>query len=601
MLRLHETQIAFYSFPRMPPRTETNKRPGRGRLPVESSSPPGSDRLKLSLICLFLVVISWTVYGQILGHDFINYDDEQYVTENAHVLNGLNWADLKWAFTTGHTGYSHPITWLSIQLDAQLYGTWAGGHHLTSLIIHCINAVLVFLLFWRMTGEVWPSAFVAAIFAVHPLHVESVAWVAERKDVLSGLFFLLTLHSYVSYVARPNAGRYLMAVGLFILGILSKPMLVTVPCVLLLLDYWPLRRVSFTGGKQAVGRLVLEKVPFALVAGLWSILTIAAQSSSGATAQVHLALGHRLANAVVSYGMYIWNTVWPQNLTLFYPYPKTIAMGAVMLSGVALVLISVLCIAKRRSSPYLIVGWLWYLGMLVPVVGFIQVGEQARADRYTYLPQIGLSLLAVWGVIELFGKADRGRQVLATVGILLITGLTALACLQTSYWKNSETIWNHSLALTSNNHIAENNLGNDLMKKGRLDEAIVHFRKALEIYANYPEAHNNMGYALANKGNWSEAIPAYRAAMRARPNYPKAHNNLAISLAEVGKREEALAEFREALRIDPEYQEAHVNMAVLLLQLGRRDEAVTHLREALRLKPGDAEVKAQLRQLGVER
>jgi Tfp pilus assembly protein PilF len=428
-----------------------------------------------------------------------------------------------------------------------------------------------------------------------------VAWVAERKDVLSGLFFLLTLHGYVSYVAKRGAGRYLVAVGLFILGILSKPMLVTVPCVLLLLDYWPLRRMSFAGGKEEVGRLVLEKVPFALVAGLWSVLTVAAQSSSGATAQVHLALGHRLANAVVSYGMYIWNTIWPQNLTLFYPYPRTIAMGAVLLSGVVLVLISVLCIAKGRSSPYLIVGWLWYLGMLVPVIGFIQVGEQARADRYTYLPQIGLSLLLVWGVMELFGKADRGRQILATFAVLLITGLTALGCLQTSYWKNSETIWNHSLALTSNNHIAENNLGNDLMKKGRLDEAIVHFRKALEIYANYPEAHNNLGYALANKGNWSEAIPAYRAAMRVRPNYPKAHNNLAISLAETGKTDEALAEFREALRNDSAYQEAHVNMAVLLLQLGRRDEAITHLREALRLKPGDAEVKAQLRQLGVER
>jgi len=402
-------------------------------------------------------------------------------------------------------------------------------------------------------------------------------------------------------VAKRGAGRYLVAVGLFILGILSKPMLVTVPCVLLLLDYWPLRRMSFTGGKEEVGRLVLEKVPFALVAGLWSILTFAAQSTSGATAQVHLALGHRLANAVVSYGMYIWNTIWPQNLTLFYPYPRTIAMGAALLSGIVLVLISVLCIAKRRSSPYLIVGWLWYLGMLVPVIGIVQVGEQARADRYTYLPQIGLSLLLVWGVMELFGKADRGRQILATVAVLFITGLTALGCLQTSYWKNSETIWNHSLALTSNNHIAENNLGNDLMKKGRLDEAIVHFRKALEIYANYPEAHNNLGYALANKGNWSEAIPAYRAAMRVRPNYPKAHNNLAISLAETGKTDEALAEFREALRNDSDYQEAHVNMAVLLLQLGRRDEAITHLREALRLKPGDAEVKAQLRQLGVER
>ena len=578
----------------------------KGRLPVRSHSPAQSERVKAGLVCVLLVILVWIVFGQTLGHEFINYDDEQYVTENAHVLNGLNWSDVKWAFTTGHTGYSHPVTWLTHQLDCQLYGTWAGGHHLTSLIIHSVNVLLLFLLFWRMTRELWPSAFVAALFAIHPLHVESVAWVAERKDVLSGLFFLLTLHAYVAYAARPEAGRYLLTLCFFVLGILSKPMLVTVPCVLLLLDYWPLRRLTLPGSKQtpgsrfSLGRLILEKVPFVLVAALWSILTLTAQSSSGATAQVHLAFGHRIANAFVSYAMYVSNTFWPQDLALFYPYPRT-SMGAVLFSGVFLVLASVICFVKKRSSPYLIVGWLWYLGMLVPVIGFIQVGEQARADRYTYLPQIGLCLLVTWGAMELFGKGNRGRQVLAVVALLFLTGLTVVGCLQASYWQNSEVLWHHSLAVTSDNHVAQNNLGNDLMKKGQLDEAIVHLRKALEIYENYPEANNNLGYALANKGNWAEAIPAYRAAMRVRPNYPKAHNNLAISLAETGKKEEALAEFREALRIDPDYQEAHGNLAVLLLQVGRRDEAVAHLRQALLLKPNDAEVKAQLRQLGVER
>jgi len=571
--------------------------------PATRSSPPAqSERLKLGLICLFLIVISWIVYGQILGHDFINYDDEQYVTENAHVLNGLNWADLKWAFTTGHTGYSHPITWLSIQLDTQLYGKWAGGHHLTSLIIHSINAVLVFLLFWRMTGEVWPSGFVAAIFAIHPLHVESVAWVAERKDVLSGLFFLLTLHGYVSYVAKRGAGRYLVAVGLFILGILSKPMLVTVPCVLLLLDYWPLRRATFTGGKEEVGRLVLEKVPFAIVAALWSLLTFIIQKQTGAVAEgVHFALGQRLANAVVSYGMYIWNTIWPQNLALFYPYPMTIAMGAVLLSGIVLVLISIFCIAKRRSSPYLIVGWLWYVGMLVPVIGFIQVGKQARADRYTYLPQIGLCLLVVWGVVELL-RWRGSRQVLAVIGTFLITGLTALAYVQASYWQNSETVWNHSLAHTAENYVAHNNLGKAVMLKGRLDEAVVHFRRALEICDECSDVHNNLGHALARKGNWAEAVPAYQSAIRTWPTGPNAHNNnnLGIALARIGRSEEAIEQFREALRLDGTYREAHSNLALVLLQLGRRDEAVQHLKEALRLKPDDPQVKAQLKQLGVE-
>ena len=583
------------------------KKTSRGRPTARPPSQVQSERIKSGIVCIFLATIVWIAFGQTLRHEFINYDDEEYVTENVHVLNGLNWPDVKWAFTTGHTGYAHPVTWLTHQLDCQLYGTWAGGHHLTSLVIHTVNSLLLFLLFWRMTRDLWPSAFVAALFAIHPLHVESVAWVAERKDVLSGLFFLLTLHAYAAYAAKPQAGRYLLTLGLFVLGILSKPMLVTVPCLLLLLDYWPLRRLTFPASKHdpasrfSVGRLILEKVPFALIAALWSLLTFAVQSDTGATAKAHLGFGHRIANALVSYAMYVWNTFWPQDLALFYPYPRTLPAGMVIMSVALLVLISVLCLAKRRSSPYLIIGWLWFLGMLVPVIGFIQVGEQARADRYTYLPQIGLCLLVTWGAMELFAKWRRGREALAIIAWLITTGLTALSYVQASYWRNSETLWHHSLAVTSDNHIAQNNLGNELMKKGRLDEAVVHLRKALEILADYPEAQNNLGYALANKGNWAEAITFYRAAIRSRPNYPKARNNLAIALAEVGKTDEALAEFHETLRIDRDYQEAHCNLAIVLLRLGRRDEAVAHLREALRLKPADAEVRAQLRQLGFER
>jgi protein O-mannosyl-transferase len=578
-----------------------------GRFAARPPSRAQSERIKSGIVCIFLATIVWIVFGQTLRHDFINYDDNEYITENVHVLNGLNWPDVKWAFTTGHTGYAHPVTWLTHQFDYQLYGAWAGGHHLTSLVIHTVNSLLLFFLFWRMTRDLWPSAFIAALFAIHPLHVESVAWVAERKDVLSGLFFLLTLHAYVAYAAKPEAWRYLLALCLFVLGILSKPMLVTVPCLLLLLDYWPLRRMTFPAskgdppGRFSLGRLILEKVPFALIAAVWSLLTFAFQSTTGVVAKAHLGFAHRMANAVVSYTMYVWNTFWPEDLALFYPYPRTLPSGAVMVSAALLVLILVLCIAKRRSSPYLMIGWLWFLGMLVPVIGFVQVGEQSRADRYTYLPQIGLCLLATWGTLELFAQWRRGRQVLAVMALVIITGLTTLSHLQASYWQNSETLWHHSLAVTSDNHIAENNLGNELMKKGQLDEAVVHLRKALAIFADYPEAHNNLGYALANKGNWAESITSYRAAVRIRPNYPKAHNNLAISLAELGKTDEALAEFREALRIDRDYQEAHCNLAIVLLRLGRRDEAVAHLREALRLKPDDAEVKAQLRQLGIER
>src|SRR5207253_8891393 len=327
------------------------------------------------------------------------------------------------------------------------------------------------------------------------LHVESVAWVAERKDVLSGLFFLLTLHAYAAYAAKPQAWRYLLALCLFVLGILSKPMLVTVPCLLLLLDYWPLRRMTFPASKHdpaspvSLGRLILEKIPFVLIAASWSVLTFVIQKKIGAVAEAHLGLASRMANAVVSYAMYVWNTFWPHDLALFYPYSRTLSSGAVMLSGALLLLISVLCLAKRRSSPYLIIGWLWYLGMLVPVIGFIQVGQQARADRYTYLPQIGLGLLATWGAMELVSKWRRGREALAVIALFTITGLTTLSYLQASCWQNSETVWNHSLANTSDNYVAHNNLGKALMLKGQLDDAVARFRKALETCTDCSDVH----------------------------------------------------------------------------------------------------------------
>jgi tetratricopeptide (TPR) repeat protein len=300
--------------------------------------------------------------------------------------------------------------------------------------------------------------------------------------------------------------------------------------------------------------------------------------------------------------VYVWNTFWPHDLALFYPYPRAVPLGTVMASLALLALVSILCVAKKRSSPYLVVGWFWFLGMLVPVIGFLQVGEQARADRYTYLPQNGLCLLVAWGALELFAKWRRGREALAVLALCTITGLTALSHLQASYWRDSETLWNHSLAVTSNNQVAHNNLGNALMqKKGRLDEAIVHFQKALEIRPDYPDANNNLGYALWSKGRGVEAIALFRTVLRVRPNYAKARNNLAISLAESGKAEEAIEQFKEALRIDGNYAEAHRNFGILLLQLGRSNEGIAHLSEALRLQPDDSELRAQLRELGVER
>ncbi len=551
-----------------------------------------------------LVVLVWVAFGQTLGYGFINYDDPEYITENPHVLNGLSGQNLIWAFTTGHTGYAHPVTWLTHQFDCQLFGVWAGGHHLTSLLIHTINTLLLFWLFWRVTRQPWPSAFIAAVFAVHPIHAESVAWVAERKDVLSGFFFLLTLHAYTSYAAKPKASNYLLVLTLFILGVLSKPMLVTAPCVLLLFDYWPLRRMALppdkpSGNKLTLGRLIAEKVPLLVVAIVWSLITFSLQKGSGATAQAHLALGRRIANALFSYLMYLWNTVWPYEMALFYPYPRELPAAAMLVSIVLLVLMAVLCIVRLRSSPYLVTGWLWYVGMLAPVIGFIQVGEQSRADRYMYLPQIGLSILLAWGALELFGKSQRGRQTLATVAAVVALMLTILCHVQAGYWKDSETTWNHSLAVTTGNHIAHNNLGDVLIKKKQWNEAVEHLQKAIQIFPDYPEANNNLGFALASNGKWAEAVASYQTALKFRPNYPKARNNLGISLSEQGKTKEAIEQFNEAIRQDPDYADSHANLAIALLQAGRRDEAITQLRETLRLKPDDAEVRAQLRQLGV--
>lgn len=507
-------------------------RNSRDRSIPRGASPRESERNQTIIVCFMLVLIVFIVFGQTIRHEFINYDDDQYVTDNPHVLHGLNWPDFVWAFTTGHTGYAHPVTWVTHQFDDQVYGTWAGGHHLTSVIIHAANCLLLFFLFWRVTGSLWPSAFVAAIFAAHPLHVESVAWVAERKDVLCGLFFLLTLHAYVAYVAQPAVWRYGLALCLYVLGILSKPMLVTVPCLLLLLDYWPLRRLSLEGirhdraRRSNLGRLILEKVPFGLVATGWSILTFIIQKKSGAVLdEVHFNFSRRAANALVSYAIYLWKSFWPQDLALFYPYPSTISVAAVMVSVAVLILVTVLCIVKGRSSPYLVTGWCWYLGMLVPVIGFIQVGSQARADRYTYLPQIGLSLLVAWGAVELFSKWPRGRPVLAALALAIVTSLTALGCLQAATWKDNETVWNHSLAHTADNYVAHNNLGKALLLKGQMDRAITHFRHALEICDQCSDVHNNLGHALARKGDWSEAVSAYRAAIRTGPKYPNAHNS----------------------------------------------------------------------------
>lgn len=559
------------------------------------------QRRTIALICLILAVVTFAVYWPVRGNDFVNYDDNVYITENAHVRNGLNWPDLKWAFTTGHTGYSHPLTWLTHQLDYERYGGWAGGHHLTSLAIHILNSLLLFLLFFRMTRAIWPSAFVAAIFAIHPLHVESVAWVAERKDVLSGLFFLLTLHAYAFYTKKPRLLRYLLALFLFALGLLSKPMIVTLPVVLLLLDYWPLRRMTFGASKadrsreQPIGWLILEKVPFLFMAAAWSLITfIIVRESRLVVEEPHLGVWLRGANALVSYATYFLETFWPRDLSVFYPHPVVWPWGIVLGATTLLALISALCIARKSVAPYLIVGWFWYLGMLVPVIGLIQAGAQARADRYTYLPQIGLCLALSWGLADVFKNWSYRRYILPAGATVVLALLVCATWYQTQVWRDSESLWRHALATTSDNDAAHIGLCDALLQKGRADEAMRHAEMALRIRPNGVDAHNHLGIVLASKGRPDDALIHFQRVLEMKPNRPKLHYNLATVLLQKGQVDEAISHFQKELQIQPGFVDAHNNLGIALSQRRKADEALVHFQRALEIDPNRPRVNYNL-------
>ena len=579
------------------------------------------ERFAPLIVCLFLAAIVLIVFAQTFGHEFVNYDDGQYVYENPKVVSGLTLDGIRWAFTHVHGGNWHPLTTISHMLDCQLFGLRPGAHHLINVFLHTLAAIFLFLALRELTTALWPSAVIAALFAIHPLRVESVAWVSERKDVLSGVFFMLILWAYARYARsnRPSAGRYTVIAICFTLGLMCKPSLVTVPFVLLLLDYWPLQRVALPSlsskrrsslqaamkprsndspAKKSVSYLLIEKVPLFVLSAGSCLATVLSQEGAMMTLG-QLTFGERLSNMLVSYVAYLGQMFWPVGLAVVYPYPQT--GWNIVQTGLALLLlliISAVFLAWRVEYPFLLVGWLWFLGMLIPMIGLIQVGMQSRADRYTYLPHIGLYLLVTWGAIELFRRWPRGHKMLIGIAVLIITGLTAVSYVQTSSWRNSETLWNHALANTSNNFIAHTHLGDVLIHKGRLDEAISHLRQALSI-SNYPVAHFNLGYALASKRNWAEAIESFKASIRFRPNYSQAHANLAVSLSKLGQTNDAVAEFQKALELENNYQD-QFNLAKLFLQLGRRDEAIAHFREALRLQPGDLKVTEQLRQLGAE-
>ncbi|MGA3163238.1 MAG: tetratricopeptide repeat protein [Verrucomicrobiota bacterium] len=567
-------------------------------------------------ICVLLAVAVFLVFGQTLRYDFVNYDDDVYFSSNPHVQAGLTWPGALWAFTTGYDGIWHPLTWLSLMLDVDLFGTGPAGPHLTNVLLHAATAVLLFLVLRQMTGALWSSAFVAAIFSIHPLRVESVAWVTGRKDVLSGLFFMLTLGAYARYVEQSKAQSpksrafYGLALLFFALGLMSKPMLVTVPFVLLLLDFWPLGRFSFSGKPSTfnsdesragpplstwpASRLVIEKIPFLLLSAGSCLATVFAQPHNIARIE-KISLDLRIYNAVVSYVIYLGKMVYPARLAVFYPYSASEMLA--WKAGLGMVLLAGICIAffwLRHKRPYLLVGWLWYLGMLVPVIGLMQVAGHARADRYTYLPQIGIYIIVAWGVGNLLRSWRYRRQVFGIAASIVIAALMACASIQTSYWRNSESLWTHALACTSRNYIAHNNLALVLAAQGQSADAFQHFKEALEINPRFVEAYNNLGVVLAQQGQSAEAIRHFQKAIELQPDCSDAYNSLGNALADQGHLAEAITNYQKAVKLNPDFAAAHYNLGNALALQGRYAEAIGHFRKTLQLKPDDAKARQSL-------
>jgi tetratricopeptide (TPR) repeat protein len=574
-----------------------SKRLGRSNLRAPGGESFFSRYRVEVLICLFLAMATAVVYWQVGGHQFINLDDDVYVYENPVVQAGLTARGFAWAFTTFTAANWHPLTWLSHMLDVQLFGLNPGSHLRTNLVLHILNTLLLFLALRRMTGAVWRSALVAALFALHPLHVESVAWVSERKDVLSTFFWMLTLLAYAHYTERTESwGRYVLVIAGLALGLMSKPMLVTLPFVLLLLDCWPLNRLrwqradGFKGLLTKALPLIREKIPlFALVAAS-SIVTYLAQQHGGAVKSLtRFSLPVRLVNVIVSYASYIGKMLWPGKLAVYYPYEQSHPASQVIGAALLLLSLSALAVYAARRRGYILTGWLWYLGTLVPVIGLVQVGEQALADRYTYVPLIGLCVMIVWGAADLMeGWRERRLATGVAAGALVIV-LCVLTWKQVERWRDSVTLYQHTLSVTSNNYVINTNLGYALSKAGRRVEGIAYLNEALRIEPYFFEAHNSLGAALTEEKRLDEALNHFEIALRLHPDSAKVHSNMGAALGMMGRLDQAAAHLKEALRIDPDYSNTHFNLGLILLRQGKMDEAAERLSEAVRLQPDSAE------------
>ncbi|HTB14721.1 MAG TPA: tetratricopeptide repeat protein [Bryobacteraceae bacterium] len=541
---------------------------------------------------LLLFIATLLVYSQVINFAFISFDDTQGLLGNPQVRDGLSWDGIVWAFTTGYASNWFPVTWFSHMLDFQLFGMAAGWHHLTNVLIHAVSAVLLMALLKRMTGRVWESAFVAFVFALHPLHVESVAWVSERKDVLFAFFWFLTTWLYLDFIANRTIRNYLLMAGAFCLGLMSKQMIVTLPFTLLLLDAWPLRR-------KGLRTLILEKVPLVALSIAASFITLLAQEKGGAVQSLaSIPLSARAANALMAYVIYIANFIWPTGLAFFYPYPPRWPMGEVAFAGLALAAMSIAVVWAYRRRPYLAVGWFWYLGTLAPVIGLIQVGHQARADRYTYVPLIGISIMVAWAAAEAFTRWPQAKNTLAGIAIAACVAWTVAAWVQIQYWKDSAALYNRAIAVTNANYLAHLNLGVDLAEQGQYQTALRELYTSIEENPDQPHARNSLGGVLYNLGRKDEAIEQFSQAIRLAPQDAEPHCNLGNALVDAGRIDDAIGELNTALRMNPGMANAYYGLGRVLVLQHRPADAATYFSAALKINPNFGAAREQLRALG---
>ncbi|HEX5219242.1 MAG TPA: tetratricopeptide repeat protein [Verrucomicrobiae bacterium] len=550
---------------------------------------------RLAVVSLGLAALVFAAFQPAFDNGFVGYDDPDYVTSNPTVQQGLNWAGIKWAFTSTEAANWHPLTWLSHMLDVQMFGLNPAGHHLTSVLLHTLSSVLLFLTLRLMTGATWPSLIVAALFGLHPLRAESVVWVAERKDALSTVFWFLTLLAYAGYAQAPAAGTrkvktcYALTLLSFVCGLMAKPMLVTLPFALLLLDFWPLKRFQ----QSKLTSLLLEKVPLFLLSLASCVVTFLVQRTAGAVNE-YMSPGYRLSNAVIALTRYLGKMFWPTDLAFFYPHPNKwpalLVAGAVVLVAV----LSVLAVRLRQRDPALLVGWCWFVGTLIPVIGLVQVGQQSIADRYTYIPSVGILIAVIWGMGALASRVPQSSTALGVVA-----GVAALGCLiltrqQARVWQSTESLCRHAIAVVPGNYLAHDMLGAALEKRGAITEAMRQHLLALEIKPDYADAYNNLAVALQRQGQPAKAVEHYQRALQLRPRYPEAHFNLAVALENAGQFDNAVTEYSRAVAQRPNYADAHYNLGLLYGRLGQLDKAVVSFQTALRINPNLAEAHNSL-------